>query len=185
VTEPTFLTAGAEFVSFARSYQHTAFRLEVRDNYADPGEAEHVQRFLAREPDDDSWMEDWLGLMLRRSLEGQRIERVRVVSEPWSDYTRFGLHLSRLNTAAGEDIRYLPRDLATQLGLPDYDFWLLDSHKMCILRHDDKDVLLGADVITDPATVVQHGHYRDVARHYATPRADYIEQYECNHSKNK
>jgi hypothetical protein len=177
-TGSTFVKAGAEFVQFARSYQHTAFRLEVRDNYADPGEAEHVRRFLAGEPDDDSWMEDWLGLILRRTLEGQHIERVRVVSEPWSDYTRFGLHLSRLNTAAGEDIRYMARDRAKQLGLPNYDFWLLDAHKMCILRHDEKDVLLGADVITDPATVVQHGHYREIARHYARPRADYISRYE-------
>lgn len=178
VAESTFAKAGPEFVAFARSYRHTAFRLEVRDNYADPGEIEHVERFLAGEPDDDSWMEDWMGLILRRTLEGQRIERVRVVSEPWSDYTRFGLHLSRLNTAAGEDIRYLARQQAQDLDLPNYDWWLLDSHKMCILRHDDHDVLLGADIITDPAAIVEHAHYRDIARHYATPRADYLSQSE-------
>jgi hypothetical protein len=178
VTDSTFVAAGPEFVAFARSYHHTAFRLEVRDNYASADEAVHVQRFLAGEPDHDSWMEDWLGMVLRRTLEGQRIERVRVVTQPWSDYTRFGLHLSRLNTAAGEDIRYLARDRAKDLELPDYDYWLLDSHKMCILRFDDQDGLLGADVITDPAAIVQHCHYRDIARHYATPRAKYIEQYE-------
>ena len=38
------------------------------------------------------------------------MERVRVVSEPHSDYTRFGIDLARrLNVPAGEDIRYLPR----------------------------------------------------------------------------
>lgn len=174
MTDSTFVSAGAEFVQFARSYQHTAYRLEVRDNYADPGEAEHVQKFLAGQPGDDSWMEDWMGLILRRTLEGQRIERVRVVTEPWTDYTRFGLNLSRLNTAAGEDIRYIARDRADELSLPTYDYWLLDSHKMCILRHDDQDVLLGADVIHDPAVVVEHAHYRDVARRFALPRADYL-----------
>lgn len=176
----TFVEAGPEFVKFARSYQHTAYRLEVRDNYVDPGETEHVARFLAGEEDDDSWMEDWMGLILRRTLEGQHIERVRVVTEPWSDYTRFGLNLSRLNAAAGEDIRYLSRDRAMDLGLPEYDYWLLDAHKMCILRHDQVDVLLGADVITDPAVVVEHAHYREIARHYATPRAEYINQYKNN-----
>ncbi|GAA3576437.1 DUF6879 family protein [Kribbella ginsengisoli] len=178
MTEGTFVAKGPEFVQFARSYQHTAYRLEVRDTYADPGEAEHVRRFLAREPADDSWMEDWMGLILRRTLEGQRIERVRVVSEPWSDYTRFGLNLSRLNVAAGEDIRYLSRDRATELGLPEYDYWLLDSHKMCILRFDDRDVLLGADVISDPAIIVEHAHYRDVARHHALPRTAYLGKYD-------
>lgn len=166
------------FVQFARSYQYTAFRLEVRDNYADPGEAEHVRRFLAGEPDDDSWMDDWTGLIMRRTLEGQHIERVRVVSEPWSDYTRFGLNLARLNVHAGEDIRYLERSKAASVGLPDYDFWLIDAHKMCVLRHDEQDVLLGADIIEDPAVVVQHTYYREVARFHATPRAEYITGYE-------
>lgn len=180
MTDSTFIKAGPEFARFVLGHEHTAFRLEVRDNYADDEEAEHVRRFLAGEPDDDSWMDDWTGMVLRRTLMGQHIERVRVVSEPWSDYARFGLHLSRLNTAAGEDIRYLPRDQADQLGLPDYDYWLVDARKMCILRFDDHDVLLGADVITDPATIVEHCHYREIARHYATPRAEYINQHQSD-----
>lgn len=174
MTDSTFAKAGAEFVQFARSYKHTAWRLEVRDNYDDPDEADDIRKFIAGEPLDESWMDDWTGLILRRTLGGQRIGRVRVVSEPWSDYTRFGLNLSRLNVAAGEDIRYLPRDLAKELELPEYDFWLLDSSKMCILRHDEHDGLLGADIINDPKVVVEHAYFRDVAQRYATPRAEYI-----------
>ncbi|MEV6413827.1 DUF6879 family protein [Kribbella sp. NPDC051718] len=173
----TFAAAGAEFIRFARSYQHTAYRQEVRDNYVDPDEVPDIKRFLAREPLDESWMDDWLGLILRRTLAGQRIHRVRIVTEPWSDYTRFGLNLSRLNVAAGEDIRYLSRDHADGLGLPEYDYWLLDSSKMCILRHDDQDVLLGADIVTDPAVVVEHARYRDIAQRYALPRAAYLAQF--------
>lgn len=179
-TKGTFVRAGPEFVRFARSYQHTAYRLEVRDSYAADGEAEHVRRFLAGEPADDSWMEDWMGMVLRRTLEGQYIGRVRVVSEPWSDYTRFGLNLSRLNVAAGEDIRYMSRSHAKELELPEYDYWLLDSHKMCVVRFDDRDVLLGAEIITDPATVVEHAHYRDVARHFAVPRAEYLSKHNAD-----
>ncbi|MFK4084481.1 DUF6879 family protein [Kribbella sp. NPDC020789] len=178
MTDPTFVKAGAEFVEFARGYQHTAYRLEVRDNYADPGEAEHVQKFIAGEPDDESWMEDWMGLVLRRTLEGRHIGRVRVVTEPWSDYVRYGLHSARLNVAAGEDIRYMSRTKATALGLPQYDYWLLDSRKMCILRHDENDVLLGADVIHDPAVILEHVFFRDVARRFALPRAEYLSKYD-------
>ncbi|MET7284164.1 DUF6879 family protein [Kribbella sp. NPDC005582] len=174
MTNSTFVAAGPEFVQFARSYEHTAYRLEVRDRYAAADEADHVEAFLAGQPADDSWMEDWMGMVLRRTLEGQHIERVRVVTEPWSDYTRFGLNLSRLNTAAGEDIRYLTRDQARELGLPTYDYWLLDSHKMCILRFDDQDALLGADVVHDPAVVVEHAAYRDIARRFALPRGQYL-----------
>jgi len=174
VTDSTFVTAGPEFVRFARSYEHTVAAVVARDRYAAADETEHVEAFLAGRPADDSWMEDWMGMVLRRTLEGQRIERVRVVTEPWSDYTRFGLNLSRLNTAAGEDIRYLTRDRARELALPTYDYWLLDSHKMCILRFDDHDVLLGADIVHDPAVVLKHAAYRDIARRFALPRAQYL-----------
>lgn len=164
------------FVRFVRSYQHSAFRIEARDHYNDETETEHVRRFLSGEPDDDSWIDVWLGMIMRRTLEGQRMSRVRIVSRPWSDYTRFGLHLSRLNVAAGEDIRYLDRDRANKLGLPDYDYWLIDAHQMCVLRHDDEDGLLGADVIVDPKVVVEHCHYREIAMHYGVPRAEYLKQ---------
>lgn len=168
------LVSGTEFVDFVLGYRHTAFRLEVRDRYNEPSEAEHVRRFVSGEPADESWMDDWCGMILRRTLDGQRMERVRVVSEPHSDYTRFGLHLARLNVASGEDIRYLSRGAAQGLDLPDHDFWLIDSSAVGILRFGDDDILLGAEVTTDPAVVVEHCQYREIARHAATSWADYM-----------
>lgn len=38
-------------------------------------------------------------------------------------------------------------------------------------------MLLGAEVITEPAAVVRHCYVRDIAMRYATPRADYIPAY--------
>jgi Family of unknown function (DUF6879) len=98
---------------------------------------------------------------------------VRIVSEPHSDYTRFGLDLGRVNAAAGEDIRYLPRERVKGVDLPDHDFWLTDSSRLAILRFGEDDVLLGAEVPTDPAVIVQHCYWRDVAWHYAIPLMDY------------
>ena len=102
------------------------------------------------------------------------MERVRVVREPHSDYTRFGMDLaSRLNVPSGEDIRYLPRRRADELDLPGEDFWLFDSCRVAVL-HFDGDVLLGAELVTDPAVVVRRCYWRDVAWHYAVPLDQYM-----------
>ena len=50
-----------------------------------------------------------------------------MVIVPHSNYVRWSLTVARLNTEAGEDIRYLARDKAREPELPDEDFWLLDS----------------------------------------------------------
>jgi hypothetical protein len=169
----TQLISGQAFADFVLGYEHTAFRLELRQRYNEPEENEYLQRFLAGEPD-YSWNDEWAAMMRRRTADGQRMERVRIVSAPHGDYTRFMLDLARVNVEAGEDIRYLPRDKATSLDLPDHDFWLIDSTRLGILRFGDDDVLLGAEVFTDPAVVVRHCYFRDVARHYATPFREYM-----------
>jgi hypothetical protein len=113
------------------------------------------------------------------SAEGRRFMRVRVVTVPLSDYSRFGLWCSQHTNAAGEDIRYLPRDQAEAQGLPDYDFWLFDSRKVARLHFDDADRFLGIEVSEDPAVVVQHCYWRDAIWHHAMRRdafADWVER---------
>jgi hypothetical protein len=100
---------------------------------------------------------------------------VRVVSEPVSDYTRFSLWWSPLNIAAGEDIRYLPKSRAAELDLPKqpHDYWFFDSRKLVVMHYDDDDQFIGAEMVEDPATIVQHNYWRDVARHYSIARDDF------------
>lgn len=110
--------------------------------------------------------------MIRQATaEGRRFARVRVVSLPLSDYSRFGIFCSRHTNAAGEDIRYLTRDQATDL--PDYDYWLFDSRKLVRMHFGDDMTFLGGEVVTDPAVVVQHSYWRDAAWHRAVRRDDF------------
>ncbi len=113
------------------------------------------------------------------TAEGKRFTRVRVVSMPLTDYSRFGLWCAQQTNAAGEDIRYLPRDQAEAEGLPNYDYWLFDSRKLARLHFDDADHFLGIEIIEDPAVVVQHCFWRDAAWHHAIERdafADWVER---------
>jgi len=168
-----FVEVGPDFRSFVRGYRHTAFRFEVRDRYNEPAELEQIRRFEAGLPLDPEFVEPWREMMRARTAEGARMTRVRVVSEPHSAYTRFGLHLGALNVEAGEDIRYLARSHPAVAELPDHDWWLIDSTRVGLLRFGEDDVLLGAELIDDPAAVVRYNYWRDVAVHYATPLREY------------
>jgi hypothetical protein len=163
------LLAGADLRALFHEFEHTAFRLETREQYY---EREQLAQFLAGQQVDLSYMTSWLELMRRSRAQGKRIERVRIVSWPPSDYTRYGLWLAQYNTEAGEDIRYVPRDRAA--GLPEVDYWLLDSCRLYRLRFAEDDGLLGAEQVTDPAAIVQAGAWRDAAWHHAIPYRDFV-----------
>lgn len=135
----------------------------LRDRYVVDEEREPARRFLAGEPADDSWFMDFSDAVRRWRVAGKRMERVRLVSEPLGSYARFLLDLARLNTAAGEDIRYLPRDKAAGLELPDHDYWVFDSTRVAILRFDSGDRLTGVEAVTAPDVVAEHCRARDRA----------------------
>lgn len=170
----SLLTGEAVWQLF-ETFEHTAFRLETRDSYqVEEEEREPFRRFLAGEAADDSFMADFCDAVRGWVAQGKQISRVRVVSEPHSDYVRWSLWLARLNVEAGEDIRYLPRPIAMRLGLPAEDYWLFDSRRLAIPRFADGDRLLGFELVEDPAAVVQRCYWRDAAWHFAVPRDEYV-----------
>ena len=166
------LTPG-EFGALWDTFQHTAFKFETRDRYNVPSERESLQRFLDGQPDPDRATRPWLARMKSATTDGKRVERVRVVSEPHSDYVRWLLAGTPLNTAAGEDIRYLPRQRASDLGLPDHDFALFDSAQVVLLNFDADDRPLQHELVTDPGIVLRHCQWRDAAWHHAMPYEQY------------
>lgn len=170
------LLSPAEFGALWDTFQHTAFKFEVRDRYNVPSEQESLRRFLAGQPDPARATRPWLAKMKAATGEGKRIERVRVVSEPNSDYVRWLLAGTPLNTAVGEDIRYLPRPRAAGLGLPGHDFALFDSARLVLLNFDSDDRPLRHELVTDPGAVLQHCQWRDAAWHHAVPLEQYSER---------
>ena len=167
------LLSGEEFWQMFLSFEHTAFRLETRDSYDEPVEVEPYRRFLTGEPADNSWFMDYYRLVQGWVATGRRVERVRVVTEPHSDYVRWSLGVAVLATEAGEDIRYLPRTRAAQLDLPDEDYWLFDSRRAARLHFGDGDQRVGVKLLEDPTAVARRCQWRDLAWHHAVPFAEY------------
>nr|WP_285485578.1 DUF6879 family protein [Amycolatopsis taiwanensis] len=118
-------------------------------------------------------MDTWLDMVREAAAAGRRFARVRVVSRPMTDYQRFSHVLAKRNNAAGEDIRYLTRDQAEALSLPNHDYWLFDSCKLVIMHFAEDNRFEGAEIIEDPTVIVQHNYWRDVAWHHAARRDDF------------
>lgn len=122
-----------------------------------------------------SWSEGWEEMVREATAAGRRFARVRVVTLPLTDYSRFGVWAALRTVGAGEDIRYLQRTMAE--GLPDHDYWLFDS-KLLLRMHFDPDDgrFVRGEIIEDPYEIVRHNYWRDAAWHHAVPRDDFASQ---------
>lgn len=119
------------------------------------------------------WFQNWLAMIRQATATGRRFGRVRVVSIPLTDYSRFGIFCAGYTGQAGEEIRYLARDEARALGLPEYDYWLFDSSKLVRMHFDEAGNFLGGELVEDPNEIIQANYWRDAARHKAVRRDDF------------
>ncbi|MFC4630944.1 DUF6879 family protein [Promicromonospora alba] len=166
---------GREFGKLFDEFDHTAYRLEVREAYNEPSEKADLRRYTEAGWIDRDRTSDWLRYVRRVTAAGVRFHRVRVVSLPLSTYNEWGVLEAEATNRAGDDIRYLRRDQAGDL--PDHDYWLLDSKVVARMHFTDNDRFLGFELIEDPAVVVEHNYWRDVAWHHAVPRGDFAKQH--------
>ncbi|MBF6358229.1 hypothetical protein IU449_27405 [Nocardia higoensis] len=157
--------------SLWRDARRSAFHLETHDTYNVPAEAEPLRRFLAGEPAEDRSDRPWTRMMLEVTARGVHVSRVRVVTEPLSDYQRWLLSITGVNAAAGEDIRYLPREKAPVRG-PD-DFWLFDDRTVAFNLVDAEGKPAGLAVTDDPSIAAVCRFARDTLWQAATPYSEY------------
>ncbi|MER7927047.1 DUF6879 family protein [Streptomyces sp. NPDC096057] len=162
-----------EFGKLFRTFEHTAWRLETRRGYASDREDETYSEFVETGRITLDYDDDWSRNIRRQVLAGKTIGRVRIVDEPPTEGQLFLLADSPRNTAAGEDIRCLPRSEADARLLPAEDFWIFDSRMVARLNFDDQDVFHDVEITTEPAEVLRYCQLRDVATHDAIPCAEF------------
>jgi hypothetical protein len=110
-----------------RAAEHSALHMELRDNYT-PDDADWLDWQAGRRFDPAERWADWHGLIRETVDRGVGVRRVRLVSEPVTDYIRFEYDVTAAhNLAAGEGVRWLPRHTASGLLVPAEDLWVFDS----------------------------------------------------------
>lgn len=122
------LISAEERRRYIKSFAREAVRLELGDTYA-TSELERA-KFASRtagEPDDGEWLEPSCSQVRAGVAEGRSYRRACVAPEPLSEYQQWGHSVRAVLTAAGEDIRMVPRRLLSTVALPGNDFWMFDE----------------------------------------------------------
>lgn len=140
------------FAQFLSTAQSSAIHVEMRDQYdtTDPS-------FMNWQETGDTsydWAR-WIDLIGSAVERGVKCRRVRVVSEPVTDYIRWEHAISDGNIRAGEDLRWLPRKQGRDLLLPGADLWMIDSR---LVRYNynagDGRSLRQYEYVSDPRKVM-------------------------------
>jgi hypothetical protein len=173
------LLTGDQLGELFRNVRRYAFRIEARDRYNVPDEKPSFDAFMAgrRDLDDSVRSGPWYDMTRRAAAGGRPFTRVRIVSIPLGDYSRYALWAAQGNLQADEEIRYLDRDRAAALGLPvrpPHDAWLFDDERVAVLHFDDDDRFIGAELVDDAALVEQHQRWRDVAWKASVSRDEFL-----------
>lgn len=164
---------GDDFNNLFRYFTDTAARLEVQPVYTVEDERETVAEYLAGEPrpvTEFAFYAAWLDKIREVTSQGRRVERVRVIDVPPTDYQRWEAWAGQYNTTAGELILYLPRTRAIQLGLPVRDdWWMFDSQRVAVMRFGPQGEPEGGAIVSDPQLVAQHLAWWGLAVKHAHP----------------
>jgi hypothetical protein len=161
------------FPELLRACASSAVHLEMRDAYTpdDPwfqawlaGDREEFERQLGR---------SWLDLIREVTSRGVQVRRARVVCEPVTDYIRFEHATTASNVAAGEDVRWLRRHLATGLLLPANDYWVFDDQQAQFNYFSGPGEFLDTRLSGDPAIVTQCAAAFEAVWERAIPHQDY------------
>lgn len=164
------------FLRLFHDAKREAFHLEVQDTYETPEESEPFRKFITNEHDDYEWFQPWLDHVRETTSRGVAVLRARVVSEPHTDYTRFSKAVARFNMEAGEDVRYLPRNLVNADELTRDDWWLFDDTVLGFTVFEPSGRWAGAAVTTDPHIVEYAREVKERVWGKAIPLKDYADQ---------
>ncbi|WP_051165345.1 DUF6879 family protein [Nocardia testacea] len=144
--------AGIALLQEART---SARHIEVRDNYHTGAETERLERFRAGEPDPDlkAWFAPWTETVTGLVSRGVAVDRLRVVTEPFTLYSRWLHSVTGFNVDAGETVRWLPRHKVTAGLIARDDWWLIDDRLLLFSLFHDGDHVEGFAVTEDPNLV--------------------------------
>jgi hypothetical protein len=103
---------------------------------------------------------------------GKTLRRLRVVSEPVTDYIRFEWLDAAQLVRAGEDVRWLPRRNTSRLLLPGNYFWMFDRETVAFTHFSGNGHVLDREMTTD-SNVVEACEAFEEAWKIAIPHHEY------------
>lgn len=142
-----------------RHATRAAFRLETLQAYEVASDGGDFRRYLDGEP---TWTSDrkqpWLDRLADERAHGFYRHRVRIVTHPVTDYTKYEAEWGYgPNVDAGEDVRILDlgeREIPNGVELATSDWWLVTDDdrqvRAALMRYADDGQFAGAVEVAEP-----------------------------------
>ncbi|MCF2534033.1 hypothetical protein LZ495_43380 [Yinghuangia sp. KLBMP8922] len=132
---------------------------------------------------EERWRSGWYAHVAQTVARGVDVRRLRVVSEPVTDYIRYEHDLTFANVESGESVRWLPRTSAFDLLMPALDGWVVDG--TLILHYWDGEgrpvsgrgeiqAGVSAEICSDPEVGNLYSAAFDRLWERAIPHEDYV-----------
>jgi hypothetical protein len=105
---------------------------------------------------------------------GVVVRRVRIVSEPVSDYVRWEHGLTApVNVAAGEQVRWVPREFCSTLTLPGNPYWVFDDKLVRFVLFEGNGELRGFQYSDHPDVIAACRDAFEAVWELGIPHEDY------------
>jgi hypothetical protein len=156
-----------------REAKSTAWHMELRDSYT-PYDPDWLDWQAGQRFDPAERWANWSDLVRATVHRKVSVRRIRIVSEPVTDYIRFEYDVTAAhNVAAGEEVRWLPRAKASGLLVPVIDFWVFDGQVVLWNHFAGDGSWVGEEQADDPALAKSCAESFAAAWKRAVPHADY------------
>lgn len=165
-------------------YRRSRFRMETLPAYAVTSDGDDFHRWLRGEREPDwSRKQPWLDHLRAEHAAGKSNSRVRILTNPLTDYERYSCEWGyALNAEAGEDIRVLRHGEHDVPPLSPEDWWLVDDDQVIEMRYDNEGRFLGG-YLRPPHVAHVYRAKRDVAWEAAEPFTTWWERHPELHRK--
>ena len=153
----------------------SAVHLEMHDQHltSDPG----FQAWLAGRAapqDPAAQYRAYIDTVREAVRRGVSVRRARIISEPVSDYIRWEYSLTGpVNIAAGEQVRWLPRRLASTLALPGNPYWAFDDRLVRFTVFAGDGEVAGQQYSEDPDVITACRTAFEAVWEHAVPHEEY------------
>lgn len=155
--------------------RRTAVHWELRDDYTpDSEELAAWHSGWRPDPADSEYREGYYADIAAMVARGVEIRRLRLVSEPVTEYVRYEHALTFANIDAGEQVRWLPRSSAAYLLVPALDGWIFDSELLLTHHWSGRGDLQARVVTQDPGVVKLYSEAFEALWPLGIPHRDYV-----------
>ncbi len=163
-----------------KSARKNIFRLEAIPEYGVPEDLVQFEKWKLGESDLDEASINWLGNLNKTKERGVKMQRVRVVPLPLSDYIKYEIYFWKHSMQNGEEILFLEEKeydrLIQPLNFKPKDFWMFDDKVLIIFHYDKTGDFVMEESITDMQTTNEHLELKQKLLQSAIPMEEFLEK---------